>query len=186
MRSRAHTVAAWAALVAALGGPCVDADGAPRASGHAACEPLRSAARHTRLSQLLRELAAVHSFHLENWSHEDPVVVVAGGSDVELMEALSGQVNLMTRYAAAKDCPGQWRIETIWILPGLPQASNQRLPAAGTPVAPPPPVQSAAKAAVAKRAMDMYLHAHGLGKAEPAASPGSAAASGAPDASSPP
>lgn len=149
-------------LLAALATACIDGAAAP-APGHSVlCQPLGSASRHEHLSQLLRELSAVRKFRLENWTREDPIVSLAGGSDVELVTALSGQVNLLVRYAASKDCPGQWRIDTIWILPGQPGAVAAKTA---------PATASAADAAAEKAAMDMYLHAHGLGAAAPASGP---------------
>lgn len=128
-------------------------------------------ARREPLSRLLSELSEVRRFRLENWNREDPVVTHAGGSDVELMQALSNQVNLMVRYAAAKGCPGRWRIDAIWVLPGKPAARVDRDLAAGPNPVPAPP--SAAEVAAAKIATDLYMQAHGTRRPETAAEAGS-------------
>jgi hypothetical protein len=135
---------------------CVPAS-AESASGRGApCEPLGSSVRKEPLSQLLRELAAVRRFRLENQIADDPIITHTGGNDVALMAALSKQVNLVVRYAASKDCPGQWRVAAIWILPGLPDAVTPS-PAASPAL----PLPSAADLAAAKQATDMYLRGHG-------------------------
>ena len=176
VRVRIPVVASACAWLAALSGMPEEASAAPRNDRPATCEPLRMAARQEPLSQLLRDLSAVRNFHLENWSTDDPVVTYVGGSDVELMEALSGQANLMIRYAAAKECPGQWKIETIWVLP----ARANPVVATPTPAVIQIPVPTPAEAAAAKAAMDMYMRAHGRPAAAAAsAAPASAAASDA-------
>jgi hypothetical protein len=133
------------------------------------CEPLGSSARREPLSQLLRELSAVRRFRLENQISDDPVIAHTGGNDVALMTAISRQVNLMVRYAASKDCPGQWRVDAIWILPGLPDPVT---PPTANPVPPPP---SEADLAAAKKATALYMQAHGLQPVEAPADPASAA-----------
>jgi hypothetical protein len=139
------------------------------ASAPPACDPLGSSARREPLSQLLRELSAVRRFRLENQISDDPIIAHAGGNDVALMTAISRQVNLMVRYAASKDCPGQWRVDAIWILPGLP---NPVAPPAASPALSPP---SEADLAAAKKATALYLQAHGMQPAEAPADPASAA-----------
>jgi hypothetical protein len=172
MRAVMH---ARALPIAALSLACLHVSAAPVTAGPGTCQPFGAAAKREPLSQLLRELSAVRSYRLENWTNDDPIVTRAGGNDMELMETLSRQINLMVRYAPAKDCPGKWKIDTIWILPARPDLQAQRLPPAA-------PVPSPAEAAATKAGMDMYMHAHGIGKVEPpmaAASVASSAASSA-------
>jgi hypothetical protein len=140
---------------------CAKAGAASSSSPGAGCANFDLPSRQEHLSQVLRELSAVRAFRLENWSDEDPVVTTAGGNDVQLMATLAGQVNLMVRYAPAKGCPGQWKVDTVWILPGKAQSSAQNIaPPAAPASAPAGPTP--AEAAATKAATDMYLRAHGL------------------------
>lgn len=144
----------WAVAVgylAACACACASARAAP---GGAACEPLGSAARQEPLSQLLRELAGVRKLAVENWSRDDPIVRHGGGSDVELMATLSGQVNLIVRYARARECPAKWRVEAIWVLPTQHGAVGGAapLPAAAAPPVPITPDRAA---------MELYMQGHG-------------------------
>jgi hypothetical protein len=71
---------------------------------------------------------------------------------------LAQQANVMVRYARHPTCPGQLRIDTVWVLP------------AGTPSAPlvAKPAAAAAKPSAADPALDAYMRAHGFGETPPA------------------
>jgi hypothetical protein len=149
-------------VLAVLALACAEGGAASSRNSGAACAIFDLPSRQEHLSQVLRELSAVRAFRLENWSDEDPVVSTAGGTDVQLMATLAGQVNLMVRYAPTKGCPGQWKVDTIWILPGKPEASAQNAAPPAAPASAPPVGPTPAEVAANKAAMDMYLRAHGL------------------------
>ena len=159
-------------MLVALAIAGADVAAAPRNGRGAACEPLglNLSTRQEHLSQLLQELSAVRTFRLEDWSHEDPIVTPTGTNDLELMTALSGQVNLVVRYASAKDCPGRWKIDTVWILPGKPEASARTVVPAPV-IAAPPAELNPAEVMATKAATEMFLRAHGMPGSDTAVKP---------------
>ena len=145
------------ALAAALA--CSPAEAAKAAKG-LACAPVAVSTRPEHLSKFLEDLAAVRTIRVKNWSGDDPIVSLYGDDDLELMTALSQQVNLLVRYRAEKNCPGHWTIDTMWVLP----AHSKSLPSAA-PVGAAVPFAAASAPAPSgpaiNQAMTLYMQAHG-------------------------
>jgi hypothetical protein len=156
-------------VLAGLALACASGGAAPRP--RADCDAVRLPPRHQRLSQVLEELSAARAFRLVNRTREDPYVSHVGGDEMSVMRALSGQANLLVRYKPVEGCPGEWKLDTVWVLPreqAAPKGASAVPDAAAI-------AKSQADAAAAKQAMDMYMRAHG--EAQPT---GSAASGPAP------
>jgi hypothetical protein len=145
------------AIVIALGAFVVCSAGvAAKPRVRADCDSVRLAPGRQRLSQVLDKLSSVHTFRLENRNTEDPLVSHGGGNQLEVMQELSHQANLLVRYKLVDGCPGQWRLERVWVLPRELNAPVPVQPTAGLPT------REQADAAAAKQSMDMYMRAHGM------------------------
>jgi hypothetical protein len=161
-------------MVGALVVACSHAAAAPVGDSARACDDVRADQQSGRLSQILRELRARRSYTLKYWTTEDPLVTHRGGTEFEIMTALSHQANLLVRYARLPHCPGKWKIRTVWVLPSGPApVARSATPSVVTeldaPVGTPARFTPLSPAA----AMQEYLTAHGLAPAP--AQPSSAA-----------
>ncbi len=156
---RGRLASCWIGLAALLTAGVAAAAG-PVSGAASLCDLPRAVPQRARLTQLLRELSTARRFRLEYWASDDPMVAHGGGNDIDLMTALSHQVNLMVSYLPSSRCPGQWRVDTVWVLP--------RGKASAMVVAA-PPSDAASKAAASTAPDQAYLFAHGLGPAPPSA-----------------
>ena len=160
------------------------AGGLAAASPSASAQPVHIAAlgcdagvllssRQAPLSHVLQQLSQVMGFRLEYRADGNPAITHHGHHRaVDLMAALSHRANLIVRYAADRRCPGQLRIDTVWVLPGSPASGPMAaaLPAASGRAASAAPVRSANVSP--DPALQEHMHAHGL--LPPAAPAGSA------------
>lgn len=117
---------------------------------------------HAPLSQLLREMSQVLGFKLEYRATDSPAFTHDGRHGaVELVAALSHRANLIARYSADQRCPGQLRIDTLWVLPGSPASST----AAARPAAPVGATPAAPRSlapAPPDPALQEHMRAHGM------------------------
>lgn len=157
--SRARHASCWLGLAALVVAGAASAAG-PVSNAARLCDLPRTVPQRARLSQLLRDLSAIRRFRVEYWTGDDPLVAHGGGSDIDLMTALSHQANLMVSYAPSSRCSGQWRVDTVWVLP--------RGKASAMVVAA-PPSDAPSKAAASTAPDQAYLFAHGIGPAPPSA-----------------
>lgn len=138
--------------------------------GTAPCEAVLPAAREPEpLSRVLTRIAATEPFRIEYWTDDDPAVLQPAGTPVELVAALAQSGNVMVRYADHPRCPGQWRIETVWVLPGGPANTRPATPSAPAPA---PPKRAEAAPGTPDPGLSAYLRAHGFAdKPAPASAP---------------
>jgi hypothetical protein len=119
--------------------------------------------QEARLSQLLARLAATLGFQLRYWTDDDPVVSYAGTLPaVKLMSSLASQGRIMFSASPDPHCPGQQRLDAVWVLPAGDGRPPKLPPVSRVPVLTVPP----------DHATQEYLEAHGLA---PAPRPGAEA-----------
>lgn len=153
--------ASTVAIDAATAEPTVAAK-APRAPATSACgQDVGLAGERKPLSQVLRRLSSTLGFKLEYWSADDPMVSLAGGlRAVDSMTALSQQANMIVRYSPDPRCAGQWRVDTVWVLPS--EARTTVGAAVELPAAPARALQPVAPPAPPDPSLKDYMRAHGV------------------------
>ena len=134
-------------------------------------EGVQLTSKGATLSQLLRRMSQTLHFDHEYWAQEDPVLNLDMRSQpIEAMAFLSGQANLIVRYAPDRRCANRWRIAAVWVLPaGETLVGNYRVERARPP-APAATAQASDPNDDGSRGVDEYMRAHGLVPAAPAAS----------------
>lgn len=112
--------------------------------------------QEARLSQLLTRLSTTLGFRLRYWTDDDPVVSYAATLPaVKLMARLAHQGRIMFSTSPDPRCPGQQRLDGVWVLPAGDGRAAILPPVSRTPVPAVPP----------DHATQEYLEAHGLAPA---------------------
>ena len=108
--------------------------------------------QQVRLSQLLGRLSTTLGFRLRYWTDEDPVVSYVGTLPaVKLMAGLAHQGRIMFSASPDPRCPGQQRLDAVWVLP----AGDGRAPFL------PPISRTPVRTVPLDHATQEYLEAHG-------------------------
>jgi hypothetical protein len=112
--------------------------------------------QQARLSQVLARLSAALGFRLRYWTDEDPMVSYAGTLPaVRLMSSLAYQGRIMFSASPDPRCPGQQRLDAVWVVPA----------GDGRPAMLPPVSRTPAQTVPPDHATQEYLEAHGLAPA---------------------